>query len=444
MSSSRGRLGPLRTLPRALLLDVAPPGWALIAKELSEALSNTFSVSAAFTQPQRLLSIYTVRERHQCLLPLLKIRGNLPRLLSCLSELRSLPRDGSCGPWSGAMALAVLDSLQQNKQWMQHNVPGATGHNCFMEVTVVSTRLGGEVVAELDLGLKDADLGLLQRLLVVQICNTTGDTVSDSCPESRTGLSVCDTEVRLISGDTLSIESFFKSWLFESCPEKEQLRVIVPSGDTPLCLICDVQQRIINTEILHQAQGQDCALRANQRDSPQEKVTQVMRVLRAVSNQGVCGSLLYGLPTILLPTTCWELDWDQLESNQEEFYALCHCLLSQELSLLACSTQRSLTPLPPVMPHFIISASDSPALLLRSVATRELVLPLETARISCPLPDNTLHTVQVAVRQSKARATVAPLSLVSPTSYTSITYCEDKPKHGNTVHQDKKDFLSDV
>ncbi|CAH2299045.1 Hypothetical predicted protein [Pelobates cultripes] len=226
-----------------------------------------------------------------------------------------------------------------------------------------------------------------------------------------------------------------------------------------------------------------------------------MRVLRAVSNQGVCGSLLYGLPTILLPTTCWELDWDQLESNQEEFYALCHCLLSQELSLLACSTQRSLTPLPPVMPHFIISASDSPALLLRSVATRELVLPLEPARISCPLPDNTLHTVQnalrclpvesvynplltssnlyqylqhvpnqpsrqqghvrhmtssrgqvvggpnmrqVAVRQSKARATVAPLSLVSPTSYTSITYCEDKPKHGNTVHQDKEDFLSDV
>ena len=42
--------------------------------------------------------------------------------------------------------------------------------------------------------------------------------------------------------------------------------------------------------------------------------------------QGVCESVLYGTPHILKPTTCWKLDWEELERNHHHFNALCQLL----------------------------------------------------------------------------------------------------------------------
>lgn len=47
------------------------------------------------------------------------------------------------------------------------------------------------------------------------------------------------------------------------------------------------------------------------------------RVLHA---DGVCESVLYGLPLVVRPTTCWQLDWDEMETNNSLFQALCHTL----------------------------------------------------------------------------------------------------------------------
>lgn len=50
-------------------------------------------------------------------------------------------------------------------------------------------------------------------------------------------------------------------------------------------------------------------------------------IRRALKAEGVCESVLYGLPFIIRPTSCWQLDWDELETNQHSFHALCHSLL---------------------------------------------------------------------------------------------------------------------
>lgn len=47
------------------------------------------------------------------------------------------------------------------------------------------------------------------------------------------------------------------------------------------------------------------------------------RTLRAA---GVCESVLYGLPLLIQPTTCWKLDWDEMEANHNLFQALCSTL----------------------------------------------------------------------------------------------------------------------
>lgn len=45
-----------------------------------------------------------------------------------------------------------------------------------------------------------------------------------------------------------------------------------------------------------------------------------------VAADGICESVVFGLPHILRPTTCWKLDWEDLEINQQRFNALCRLL----------------------------------------------------------------------------------------------------------------------
>ena len=37
-------------------------------------------------------------------------------------------------------------------------------------------------------------------------------------------------------------------------------------------------------------------------------------------------SQLFGLPMVLKPTSCWKLDWEDLESNTNNFAAVCKLL----------------------------------------------------------------------------------------------------------------------
>ena len=113
--------------------------------------------------------------------------------------------------------------------------------------------------------------------------------------------------------------------------------------------------------------------------------------------QSVCESVLYGLPHVLLPTTCWKLDWEVLESNQQYFNALCislqervsiysepshlyYVLTLQGMMLLACAEQPSSSSSSSssvVRPHFLLLPSPSFTLLIKSVAVSELLLPAD-------------------------------------------------------------------
>ena len=38
-------------------------------------------------------------------------------------------------------------------------------------------------------------------------------------------------------------------------------------------------------------------------------------------------------PLIMMPTACWKLDWEELEVNNDNFYALCHLLREKASNL---------------------------------------------------------------------------------------------------------------
>ena len=40
----------------------------------------------------------------------------------------------------------------------------------------------------------------------------------------------------------------------------------------------------------------------------------------------MCESVLFGVPLVVRPTACWKLEWEELETNQQHFTALCKTL----------------------------------------------------------------------------------------------------------------------
>jgi len=47
-----------------------------------------------------------------------------------------------------------------------------------------------------------------------------------------------------------------------------------------------------------------------------------LRPLSFVNVSGVCESVLYGIPRIVKPTSCWKIEWEELENNQSYFNSL--------------------------------------------------------------------------------------------------------------------------
>ncbi|XP_073442937.1 meiosis 1 arrest protein isoform X2 [Dendrobates tinctorius] len=466
----------IRIYPRVLVLDVLPPGWSAVRSVLCEALSNVLCLGAATALPGERLSVYTVRERHQCLLPLLEMKGNLCRLLRCLSAVQAIPTEGCRRVKNSALSVAVLESLQQNKQRMQHSSSGATSRGCFVEVTVVSPRSGCELMRDLDDGLKYADLGTLRRLLVLQISSEQEQNGSTESPPELSS-HVYDIDLHVVPPNVLSLEIFLKSWLLEHNVEKDKCHLVFPEVE----VMCDVSLPLLNPGLLHGEEGEVYPRESDM--AAGTGATQAWKVIRAVSSSGVCGSLIYGLPAILTPTACWELDWDQLEANQDTFHALCHCLQSQQLSLIAGCTQRRSSSSSPVQSHVLVSSSGSAALLLRPLAVRELVLLMKVPPLPPTMADDALHRVQGVLRSleadpiynplqmssnlcqhlqekllenprhhvssgpsrqvlnpsGKARATIAPLQFVAPSSSKRGCMVNDSPSPKRRRLRDKED-----
>lgn len=174
----------LRQPARVLIVEALPPYWSETSNVICSALDNFLSLACSLDGPPRipLLSLFVVSRQQECLLPfvvkkkikkdriwfffkvwylilpptpcvflfhqllspffsvqLQQLHGNLARLRSCVAELRSIPGDSCIRGAARAGELlqqAVLDSLQQFKQYIRHS--STTNHtrnnNMYLEV----------------------------------------------------------------------------------------------------------------------------------------------------------------------------------------------------------------------------------------------------------------------------------------------------------------------
>ncbi|XP_028330415.1 meiosis 1 arrest protein [Gouania willdenowi] len=439
-SSSSGGLvlwsSPFQRQPaRVLIVEALPPWWSETCTVLCEALGNLLSLACSLDGPCRipLLSLYAISRQQECLLPFVQVRGNLARLHSSVEELRSITGEGCIiGSTRGSDLLrqAVLDSLQQFKQYIRHTSTGSqTSNNLSVEITVVTSQPGRRIVHQLEMGLKDANLESLKRLLVVQIysANNLGQDppspeAMDSEPEDSLMLGT-EVDLRQVENSVVAMESVLKAWLHEYGGDREHLHVMLPNPRDdliPVCVKCDIQERLISPALIPLTPSLGVKTEsirdflpvvkgsANQTPPPQR--LKAIKLLRA---DGVCESVLYGLPMVIRPTTCWQLDWDEMETNHSLFHALCHTLRSRDLFLLLQVESTQTPAAGGVLSYYVLQPSPTLSLLLKPVVCRELLLPCALPVSAQDPAPSTMQTIQGCLSQLEEEFVLNPLSLRS-------------------------------
>ncbi|XP_028372178.1 meiosis 1 arrest protein isoform X2 [Phyllostomus discolor] len=442
--------------PRLLIVHIPLPSWADICSNLCEALQNFFSVACSLMGPSRmsLFSLYMVQNQHECILPFVQVKGNFARLQACISELRMLQREGCFRPQGTSLQLAVENGLQQFNQYCRHVTTGAALACTALEISILTSQPGRELVKQLEEGLKDTDLVKVRRLQVVEIvketlgCMDSASPVEESSSDESSFLGT-DIDLQTVDNDVVSMEMLFKAWLHNSGTDREHVHLLLPSQsfnkisratDNPMCLKCDLQERLLSPSLLPGTA--DGSLKMDDPKGDFSTLYQMasqssasyfkLRVIKALKSSGICESVTYGLPFILRPTSCWQLDWDELETNQQHFHALCHSLLKREWLLLAKgeppSRGRSLRE--PASTFYVIVPSRSPTLLVKAVATRELMLPSPFALLPENPPDDSLQVVENVLDLLELEPTYNPLQVWSHLySHLSSTFAKPQGRH---------------
>ncbi|NXE84903.1 M1AP protein, partial [Cochlearius cochlearius] len=438
---------------RILIVDVTSPSWTNTCSVLSEALENTLCLACSLPGPCRvpLLSLYVVQNQQECLLPFTQVKENFARIQACISELRSLPREG-CFPQGGSgVVQAVQDGLQQFKQYSRHTAAGGST-NSSAEITILTSQSSKEMVKQLEGKLKDVDLVSLQRIQVIEVlkrdflepedmqqCMPAEDPSSNDIAILR-----IDIDVQTIEDNVISLEMLFKTWLCDYSTESEHLHLLLPSGafshatapkPTLMCLKCDLQERLLDPALL--SGTADGTWRAADLNSPCQMaawpatVLHKLRVVKALKSEGVCESVLYGLPFIIKPTSCWQLDWDELEINQHSFHALCHSLLKRKWMLLAKREPQNTSPNWNIVLHsyYIIVPSNSATLLVKAVAIRELLLPSTFPALLDEQPERVHGPIESALNSLEVEVAYNPLHLKSNLyKYLRSMLCKPLPR----------------
>ncbi|XP_030845177.1 meiosis 1 arrest protein isoform X2 [Strongylocentrotus purpuratus] len=384
--SQMSRVAFSRQPARILLVDFSLPFSAEMCYDLHQALEHTLAVACNMTGPARIpfFGLFALGVHSENLFPLQHVRGNFSRLQNALHELKTFAISQHTN-----LPQALQDAVLQFKRQSQ-TLRQTTSFSCQLEVIIITCKQGGMVSRQLDQMLSQMDLESIRKILVVSLASVCDSPVSSNTSSSENLTGILD--VTTIEPGELSFQSFFTGWFHDCGTDREQLHLLFPNGvmsSDKLVLKCDLQERFIDPSLLpFNTQFMTCGIpnkpaSSNQSAVSQQQATPVikLRVMQMVKLQGICDSLMFGQPMVVRPTACWKLDWEELDSNQQNFHALCHHLHHREMCLVTrlepseSTVYPSTSAVPKPRGHFIILPSPSMSLLIKPIAVNELMLP---------------------------------------------------------------------
>ncbi|KAI6645992.1 hypothetical protein LOD99_13245 [Oopsacas minuta] len=191
-----------------------------------------------------------------------------------------------------------------------------------------------------------------------------------------------------IMADDISLQQYFKNWL--TVENSDSVDVTLRIGQ--MTLKCDIRDCMLRTDWLpFQSPFSVTALHhTNQTNISNMKHynTQPIQIgasleldsVCVLEENGICESVLFGIPRVLRPTSYWKLDWEDLEDNQERFHAIAQNLSERKQYILvkqSCSIDSKGRRLP-IAHYLVLPCNQSNGrLLIKPVITRELLMENE-------------------------------------------------------------------
>ncbi|XP_027045665.1 meiosis 1 arrest protein-like [Pocillopora damicornis] len=418
---------------RVLLVDYSPPFDADTCEYLHDTLVNFFSLVTHLSGPCRtpFFGLIALTSPLENLFNLQHVRGNFPKLHTAFKELNNIARDVSSRVSSGKHVIiqGLKEAITQFKRQSQSLRQMSTS-SCQLEITFLTCRAATSVVRHIEAFFKDIELESIKKIQVVIVQSSEELNKKEGGTPSESSSSPDGDESELSDGglvdvvslgkDVLSFENFFKIWLLDSSTDQEHLRIILPNNvtETSLTLKCDLHECLMDPfHLPYQSHLTVCAESANV-TSKGVAITKPhvlnypvhnLTAMKLVNTEAVCESVLFGMPYIVRPTVCWKLDWEELESNRQHFYALCSVLKERTTGptvALRCH-QMAITSSSP-QGHFLFLPFDN-SLLLKSIAVKELMLP-SIVQSSAEKPcDNALSVVASCLDQIEVCDSYNPL-----------------------------------
>ncbi|XP_033751890.1 meiosis 1 arrest protein-like [Pecten maximus] len=427
-SNARTLLG--KQPARTLLLDASPPlpDHQQVTNDLCDSLENVLSVACNIGGPSRmpLFSVLVLTSYPELLLPLSYVKNNFAMLQQACTDLRAAINDVRGQTVSQARD-CVVQGLQEACAQFQRQTNNTTqpgGRLCNqLEVIVVSCRKANIIQKQIEDAVSSMTLDSLKRIQLVSLTNLGHDSIVDDQSEEYTSQGSAASTNSGISGlvdvvhldtDPLCLQNFFSAWLIDSSTDSEHLHIVLPSvftANTDVVIKCDLHERMINPAQLP-FHGQftlhpdSAMMKTFPTTSKALGITlpifriQVTGLMNASS---MCDSIVFGMPMIAQPTACWKIDWDDLEKNQQTFRCLVHLLLEKEMVMLG-QLENVLPNTSTKRPHgqtedkpqgcLIFLPAENGSLLVKSVASQELLLPFETPSVVDNWSDDAIQTLR--------------------------------------------------
>ncbi|CAF2415893.1 unnamed protein product [Rotaria sp. Silwood2] len=198
--------------------------------------------------------------------------------------------------------------------------------------------------------------------------------------------------IKYVLENKYSIGLYFKSWLLNNDHENEHLQLYIPPIETAEYIIdhswhmirCDLQEILIDPH--HQVNHDRFFIYTEpsrissltQNSSSLSLPIYQLKALNFIKQTNYCISLIFGMPLLVISSACYKYDIESIEKNEIAFDTLTEYLRQNELMLICrlndCSSSSIMNQ--SFSGHFILSVASQGSLLLRSIASSELLLPL--------------------------------------------------------------------
>ncbi|XP_062579160.1 meiosis 1 arrest protein-like [Saccostrea cucullata] len=434
---------------------------------IAEAMNDFFSVACNIGGPSRmpLFGIVAFLSYPEILLPLSHVKSNYARIQSAIKDLQSsLNGRNMASETEGTVTRAIEEACKQFKRQMLQNSLQIRGVLQQVEIILLTTRPPRKMQQEIEEALDKSDLTNLKRvqLVIVDSWSTDlGDSQSStvSCNSPASGL----IDVLHVDGESQSLHNFFNAWLLDFNTDSEHLHLILPgeslSESENITIRCDLQERMLNpAQLPYYEQFTVHSESTSMKTFPTQSKASGMcipihriAITDMIPLQNVCESIVFGVPLILQATSCWKLEWEELEKNQQQFKALCYILMEKEMALVGqvkspnpciSGNNRTIknlqTPEEKPCGWYLFLPAPNGTLLVKGIAAKELLLPYTGTSTMDDISDDALEDMRASFEKLPVLDNFNPLNRPSGL-YECLKTKYGRQEDKNTKHKSRID-----